>query len=184
MYKKYDAAQTPYQRALVAPEICESVKEALREQFESLDPVDLLTRVENLQNALWRYANQPQLIERTGLPEIGQPRMTRKPVKTPVAQISSVAHDERPRRRYRRQKTEPIVRYWRTRKDPFVDVWLEVEERLDANPLLTGKFLFYWLNEKYPGKFKEGQLRTFQRRIREWRSRSIEKLIADDQYEE
>jgi hypothetical protein len=178
--KKYDTAQTPYQRVLAAPEVCELVKTELRQQFESLDPVDLLARVENLQDALWRYANQAQPLEEAKLPIVGQPRRTRKPPKAPPAPISPVAYDDRVKRRYRRQKPEPIVRYWRTRKDPFADVWKEVEQRLGAEPYLTGKFLFGWLCEKYPSKFTSGQMRTLQRRVREWRLSSVEKLIEDD----
>lgn len=184
--KKYDIAQTPCQRVLASPEVDEVTKEALRQQFEELDPVDLLTRVENLQDALWRYANLAAPAGETELPVVGEPKLSRKPPKatpSPASTQSDQANTEqcdRPKRQYRRQQTEPIVRYWRTRKDPFKDVWPEVEQRLETAPNLTAKTLFNWLCEQYPGKFKAGQLRTLQRRVREWRLRSVEKLTDDD----
>lgn len=59
---------------------------------------------------------------------------------------------------------------WRTRKDPFEEVWAEVEEQLRLNPQLQATTLFDWLGRKYQGKFDEGQLRTLQRRIKQWRA--------------
>ena len=61
---------------------------------------------------------------------------------------------------------------WRTREDPFVDVWPKVEKMLKDIPELMAKELFGWLLGKYPGRFQEGQLRTFQRRVRQWRAQS------------
>ena len=62
------------------------------------------------------------------------------------------------------------VRDWRTRKDPFGLDWEEVEMRLVAEPGLEAKTLFEWLCEQHPGRYQEGQLRTLQRRVREWRA--------------
>ena len=44
-------------------------------------------------------------------------------------------------------------RTWRTRKDPFEEVWPEVLARLEAEPKLRAFALFGWLQEKYPGAF-------------------------------
>jgi hypothetical protein len=60
-------------------------------------------------------------------------------------------------------------RTWRTRGDPFADIWEEVRENLAVNPGLEAKTLFEYLQERYPGKFSDGQLRTLQRRIKYWR---------------
>jgi len=61
-------------------------------------------------------------------------------------------------------------RSYRTRTDPFVEDWPEVEAMLTAAPELEGKALFEWLCERGPGKYQEGQLRTFQRRVARWRA--------------
>lgn len=61
-------------------------------------------------------------------------------------------------------------RLWRTRNDPFLDHWPEIEQWLSTTPELEGKFLFEQLCEKYQGQYQEGQLRTLQRHIKHWRA--------------
>ena len=60
-------------------------------------------------------------------------------------------------------------REYRTRNDPFEDDWLEAEKMLKDAPELEAKTLFEWLCEQHPGRYQEGQLRTFQRRVSTWR---------------
>lgn len=59
---------------------------------------------------------------------------------------------------------------WRTRKDPFEQVWAEIQQKLEINPGLQSKTLFEDLQRRYPGRFQNGQLRTLQRRIKQWRA--------------
>ena len=59
---------------------------------------------------------------------------------------------------------------WRTRPDPFAEVWKEVEQVLKVEPGLQAKTLFEYLQERQPGRFSEGQVRTLQRRIKTWRA--------------
>jgi hypothetical protein len=61
-------------------------------------------------------------------------------------------------------------RNWRTREDPFTDVWEPVRDQLALNPGLEAKTLFATLQRDHPGRFADGQLRTLQRRIKIWRS--------------
>ncbi|HUT03524.1 MAG TPA: IS21 family transposase [bacterium] len=60
---------------------------------------------------------------------------------------------------------------WRTRPDPFEAVWPEAREFLEDNAGLEAKTLFEHLQRRHPGRFQDGQLRTFQRRVKEWRAR-------------
>jgi len=64
------------------------------------------------------------------------------------------------------------ARSWRTREDPFVEVWAEIEVILrdDKEGKLQSKTLFDDLCARFPGRFDAGQLRTLQRRIRDWRA--------------
>lgn len=39
-------------------------------------------------------------------------------------------------------------RVWRTREDPFADVWEEVRAQLETSPGLEAKTLFLWLQRK------------------------------------
>lgn len=82
--------------------------------------------------------------------------------------------DEKTARKYVRAGKLPSElkkgRVWRTREDPFAEIWDEVREKLALNPGLEAKTLFGYVQERYPGKFADGQLRTLQRRIKYWRA--------------
>jgi Mu transposase, C-terminal domain len=60
-------------------------------------------------------------------------------------------------------------REYRTRPDPFEADWAEVEKKLEDAPELEAKTLFDWLCEREGRQYQEGQLRTLQRRISNWR---------------
>ncbi len=59
---------------------------------------------------------------------------------------------------------------WRTRPDPFAAVWDEIEQHLRVEPGLQAKTLFEYLQEREPGRFTDGQVRTLQRRMKNWRA--------------
>ena len=60
-------------------------------------------------------------------------------------------------------------RHWRTRVDPFHEVWDAVQRQVQESPGLEAKTLFEWLQREYPGRFSDGQIRTLQRRLKLWR---------------
>lgn len=63
-----------------------------------------------------------------------------------------------------------VERSWRTRQDVFEDVWDEMKDFLSTNPGLEAKTLFEFLQRRDPGRYSDGQLRTFQRRMKQWRA--------------
>jgi hypothetical protein len=58
--KKYDDAQTPYQRLLGARVITAADQQRLAALSEALDPVALRRQMETLQHAFWRHAHEAQ----------------------------------------------------------------------------------------------------------------------------
>jgi hypothetical protein len=82
--------------------------------------------------------------------------------------------DEKTARKYRDSDPLPsqrrVPRTWRTREDPFQDVWPELVEQLRLNPGLQAKTLFDDLQRRFPGRFPDVQLRCLQRRIKQWRA--------------
>lgn len=60
-------------------------------------------------------------------------------------------------------------RTWRTRADPLATLWSEAEPRLRLAPELEAKALFEHLLMLRPELVQVEQLRTFQRRVRQWR---------------
>lgn len=61
-------------------------------------------------------------------------------------------------------------RTWRTREDPFAADWEEIAERLLEVPELEARTLFEDLLRRRPGCYEQGQLRTFQRHVKQWRA--------------
>jgi len=61
------------------------------------------------------------------------------------------------------------TRRYRTRRDPFEKDWTEIEAKLAAAPELEAKTIFGWLCERDGIQYQEGQLRTLQRRVSNWR---------------
>lgn len=62
-------------------------------------------------------------------------------------------------------------RRWRTRKDPFVEVWdSEVVVLLEREPALSATTLFEDLQDRHPGKYPNARKRTFQRRVKAWKA--------------
>ena len=62
-------------------------------------------------------------------------------------------------------------RYWRSRPDPFVEVWdSEVLPLLQRTPELMAITLLRKLQDDHPDRFPDGMLRTLQRHIRQWRA--------------
>jgi len=57
--KRYDVAQTPYQRVLAAPDVPEAAKDRLRQLYPTLNPAALLRQIQTCQAALWKLAIQP-----------------------------------------------------------------------------------------------------------------------------
>ena len=72
-------------------------------------------------------------------------------------------------------------RDYRTRPDPFAEDWPEIERMLEAASELQANTLFEWLTEQKPGKYQEGQLRTFQRRVADWRALNEDKVAVLEQ---
>jgi hypothetical protein len=160
VHKTYDFAKTPCQRMLDSPEVAETDKKRHRAEYEQLDPVVILERLNHLRNRLWTLAwdvrrPQPPIESVT----VSQPVKIRKPRQWKKA-IKS---------RY------PLGEHqWNSRKNPFELVWDEVQEEWWSCPEQTAKSLFQRLQKKYPGVFKDGQVRTLQRRFKEWRTKYTE----------
>lgn len=62
-------------------------------------------------------------------------------------------------------------RHWRTRRDPFAEVWDgEIVPLLVRQPALDATTLFEDLQDRHPGKFGNSKKRTFQRRVKAWKA--------------
>ena len=103
-------------------------------------------------------------------------RKKRMADKTLEAAATAAGMSERTARKWQRgplPSATKAPRDWRTRPDPFVEVWPAVVEPLlveDKEGKLEAKTIFKELERRWPGVFEAGQLRTLQRRVRAWRA--------------
>ncbi len=149
--------QPPATRLLRSGALGESEKIRLQEIAEKLDPVQLLDEMRALQSD---FARVPAELESS--------RDTR-------LQGRAGALHERPRRVLRKageqaSKGAKRKRHWRTHKNAFEEPWPIVKTWLEVTTHQTSTELFERLRREYPGVFREGQLRSFQRRLKQWRA--------------
>ena len=162
--KSYYPPATPCDRLLAHEKVEETVKATLRKQRELLDPVELLHRIRQGQSALAALT--------TGKPSDGPSRKSLDQFLAGLPQLWR-AGEARPTHR----KEEPKARYWRTRADPFKDVWTDILLWLQKEPDCIAKVMLQRLDEKYPGQFGGKLLRTLQRRVGEWRRTMARRLV-------
>jgi Integrase core domain len=162
--KVYHKPATPCERLLGHASVAEAVKEGLRSEHSRLDPLDLLHRIRDSQAALAALSSG----------ELGSGQ-ERENLEQFLAGLSELWRQGEARPTHRDRPPQP--RDWRTRKDPFEAVWPEILLWLQADPDTTAKTLLERLDKKYPGQFPEGQLRTLQRRVRDWRRVMARNLV-------
>jgi hypothetical protein len=162
--KRYYPPATPCARLLAHASVTEAAKEKLRSERDRLDPLELLHRIREAQAALAALGSADQ-----------GSGPGRESLEQFLAKLPQLWREGAARPTHRQGATR--ARDWRTRKDPFEGVWSEVLLWLQEDPEATAKSLFERLERAYPGRFPQGQLRTLQRRIREWRRVMARELV-------
>jgi hypothetical protein len=162
--KSYRPPATPCDRLLAHDGTPREVKDSLISERSQLDPIELLHRIRTAQSAL-AAISADNVSESPGSESLDQF----------LTQLPYLWKSGETRPTHRRAPGKPHT--WRTRKDPFETVWPEVLSWLQKDPETTAKALFERLQQRYPEQFKDGQLRTLQRRVREWRQVMARKLI-------
>jgi Integrase core domain len=154
--KRYHKPATPCERLLAHASVSDAAKEALRAELAPLDPAGLLHQIREGQAALAALGSG----DLSHGPE-------RQSLEDFLAKLPQLWREGEVRPTHRCEASSP--RTWRTRKDPFEEVWPEILVWLQRDPDSTAKFLLGRLQGAYPNQYTDGLLRTLQRRIREWR---------------
>src|SRR5215211_2379281 len=134
LHRRYDRAQTPWQRLLASGVLSMEVAARLTGIFQALDPVRLRRQVETLLDALWRHAAFVTPVNPAGAhlaPTPGPlvafhraacstPRAAPMPAPGPAPAETPppIAATEEGPRRYRQTQKYQGPRWWRTRADP------------------------------------------------------------------
>ena len=167
--KRYHAPETPCARLLASDAIPAAMKDRLGALLGTLDPLGLLDEIRTVQHhlaALAAGATVHPMPQR----DAELDRFLRS------LAVAWRAGEVRPTHR----PAPKAPRWWRTRRDPFETVWPRVVQWLEAEPNRSPKELFDRLRREHPGMFVPGQLRTLQRRVKDWRRLEARRLILAD----
>ena len=180
--RTYDQAQTPMQRLLASGIVAEVKQQELQRITDALDPMRLLTQLEQLQKALWQHAVLVSA-EATTVPA---------PVRFEVTHCTEdlVPRDGLPHtppsllKQARKKKYQKTGRPhdWRTRTDPFEGEWEQITAWVLAQPEITGVEIFRRLQQRSPGRYRPTQCRTLQRGLAKLRPHLL--ITFEDHWEE
>ena len=185
--RRYDAAQTPFQRLVASGTLAEETVQHWTQVFQALDPVRLPQQIQALQDALWRHALPATPTTATG----SSPQAAAQHVRFNLQACLPGGDDNDSdltstaattvgvqKRKYRRTQKSLGLRTYRTHPDPFEAVKSELHQWFLAAPDRPVKCLLQELQARYPGRYPDNLLRTLQRRVSEWRREVI--LAFDD----
>ena len=162
--KRYSTPATPCDRLLWRDDVSEETKTMLRDSRAELDPVSLLHTIRQAQSALSAInaTDSASVPSRESLEHFlsSLPELWRQ---------GEVRPTHAPKKRTRRGQ--------RTRPDPFEGVWCEILDWLQQQPDAKAAELLDRLMARYPGRYSRRQLRTLQRRVRQWRIVVAKQLV-------
>jgi hypothetical protein len=164
--KKYHPPATPYQRLMADARTSEEVRRQVTATHATLDPVRLLQSIRVAQQELVEIADRPTLGEAVA-PTAPTIEQFLSGLRT-AWQEGEVRPTSKPKEKVRRGRRRP---------DPFVTVTTLMREWFEAEPWRTSRELFERLQTEQPGVYPDGQLRTLQRRLKEWRGAMAHKMV-------
>ncbi len=163
VHKQYFLPQTPYHRLMAREDVPGDTKEMLQRQMESLDPVLLLKHIRDAQEMVLAVSQS------------GTPNTVAPDVAGFVRSLGTAWRAGEVRATHRQERKPG--RWWRSRPDPFAEVWPVLLGWLEEQPDLEAKTMLKRLQASGFGEFPDGQLRTLQRRVRVWRMQIVQRLV-------
>jgi len=164
--KRYHAPETPCARLLKLDAVTDAMKERLRAVAVTLDPLRLLDEIRAMQHHLAQLALGT--IVHTAQPRDANLELFMKSLAT-IWREGEVRPTHRKEPKPRRD--------WRTRADPFENAWPRIVAWLEAEPDRTAKELLVRLQAEGPDAFADGQLRSLQRKVKDWRAAAARRLV-------
>ena len=162
--KRYYPPATPYQRLMADPRASQEVKRQVEIQRTKLDPVRLLSDIRAVQQRLVEIADAPEMMVALEQPPLDQ---FLAGLRT-AWQEGEVRPTARPKQKAKRLRRRP---------DPFAAVTEKLHSWFETEPWLTSRELFERLQTEQPGTHRDGQLRTLQRRLKEWRREVAHRMV-------
>jgi len=129
--------------------------------------VRLLQQIRAAQQQLVDIADQPALGDETAKPNSSTLEEFLSGLRTAWKEV-----EVRPT-----SVAKPKPKRLRRRPDPFAAVTTELRKWFEAEPWHTSSELLERLQAECPGVYPDGQLRTLQRRLKEWRREAAHRMV-------
>ena len=166
--KRYADPQTPCARLVGSTDVDDAARRRLQAVQVTLDPLRLLDEIR---------AVQQHIADLAGGELAHVPPQRDADLQKFLRSLETLWRDGEARPTHKRKSSGGKPRHWRTRKDPFAEVWQDIVLWLEQEPDQTAKNLLCRLMHEHPGCFTEGQLRTLQRRVKRWRADQARRLL-------
>jgi hypothetical protein len=170
--KKYHPPATPYEQLLADERVDADLKQQLRKQFDSLDPLELLSQLRRAQEEI---AHLEAGVSAEPTPAVVE-------LDYFVRSLGTAWRNGEVRAPYKKRRSDAKPHTWRTRPDPYEEVWPLLQQWLNEEPHATAKGLFRRLNTETNNRFKPGQYRTLQRRVADWQTAIARRLVLGCNY--
>ena len=168
--KRYHAPATPYERALAHRHVSRKIKQRLRAQYRTLDPVVLLSEIRAAQEELGRR------IDRRGLAAASQIQLPISNAADFAQMLGKSIEAGEPRGTHRRAKRKYKTRVRMPSKlDPHLAT---IEGWLAAEPQLTALAIVARLAQCDADQFGPKQHSIVQRLLKALRRKAAERIIA------
>jgi hypothetical protein len=184
VHSVYDLARTPLQRLFLSGVLPTQKHQELLEIAHTLDPLRLFQQIEQMQQAVSRFAvgcapigsqtpSAPIRVFSVECCTTGNVPIERS-IPDPPAGLHTV---------YREQEKSKRILGWRhTQKDPFEGEWEQILSWLIANPERSSGDIFRELQRLCPGRYQPLHIRTLQRGMRKIRTYLLETF--EEQWQE
>ena len=170
MTRRYSKPATPCCRPLCGDDVSEAMKQRLRQNRVTLDPVSLLHSIRKSQAAL-RALSAPGSANASSGDESLESLLSQLP---DLWTRGEVRPTHTPKKRKYRTR---VPHTWLSRPDPFEGVWSEILKWLQKQLDVGASELMDRLIRRYPDRYSRRQLRTLQRRVPQWRGVMANKLV-------
>jgi hypothetical protein len=174
--RRHHPPRTPQERLLALSQLRDAQRKALEELQRSSDPVALLETVRRCQASLASLS-------------AGQENQEQRP-RTGTVDPEQASKEQRSLNRFLRnlqllwQESQPLPepkqkrRYTPRRRTLFAEHQEQIEQWLESEANTHAAEILRRLMALAPGSYHEGQLRSMERRVKEWRTARAERLLG------
>ena len=174
--RRHHPPRTPQERLLALSQLRDAQRKALEELQRSSDPVALLETVRRCQASLASLLAVQENHEqrpRTGELDPEQASKELRSLSRFLSNLQLLWQESQPLPEPKQKR-----RYTPRRRTLFAEHQEQIEQWLESETCMNAAEILRRLMALAPGRYHEGQLRSMERRVKEWRTARAERLLG------